>query len=64
MKKIVVYQEFTNDIGEKEKKIIRVIQPSKVWQGFTKKGTIIDSEARNLIKYLEPTLSPIMYYAS
>ena len=58
MKKIVIYKDVENVNGKKERHILRAIQPSYNWQGYTKnKNSMIDSEVRNLARALEPSFT-------
>ena len=51
MKKIVIFKRDENG----NKVVLRSISPTEAWQGYSSSGNIIDSEAKNLIKVLEPT---------
>ena len=50
MRKIVIYTK--NADGER--RVLRSIMPSYAWQGYTKTGSIIDSEAKKLMLALDP----------
>jgi hypothetical protein len=56
MKKIVFFKDVEVN-GKKVRKTLRAIQPSYMWQGYTKGGTIIDSEVKSLGRYLEPSFT-------
>lgn len=56
MKKIVIYQDREVD-GKKVRTILRSISPSPSWQGYSRSGTVIDSEARDLARTLEPSFT-------
>lgn len=53
MRKIVIFQDVEVD-GKKVRNTLRAIQPTMEWQGYAKNGSTIDSEVRNLARYLEP----------
>ena len=61
MKKIVIYQDREVN-GKKTRFTLRSIAPSANWQGFTKTGNVIDSEAKNLARALEPNFTG--YYSA
>jgi hypothetical protein len=54
MKKIVIFQDSEVN-GKKSRVVLRSITPSIEWQGYSRSGLVIDAEAKNLAKYLEPT---------
>jgi len=54
MRKIVIFRK---EEGNPDKIVLRAITPSIAWQGYTKGGSIIDSEAKNLCRALEPGFS-------
>lgn len=56
MKKIVIYQDREVN-GKRVRFTLRSISPTEQWQGYTRGGSVIDSEAKNLAKYLEPSCS-------
>lgn len=56
MKKIVIFRDVEVN-GKKTRQTLRAIQPSNMWQGFAKNGNTIDSEVRNLARYLEPSFT-------
>jgi hypothetical protein len=56
MRKIVIFQDVEVK-GKKVRQTLRAIQPMAGWQGYAKNGSVIDSEARNLARYLEPNNS-------
>lgn len=51
MRKIVIFKKVE---GNPNKIILRSITPSLAWQGYTKSGTVIDADAKNLARALEP----------
>jgi hypothetical protein len=53
MKRIVIFQDSEVN-GKKYRNTLRAIAPSDQWLGFSKSGTVIDSEAKKLAKFLEP----------
>lgn len=54
MRKIVIFKKVE---GNPNKIILRSITPSSLWQGYTKGGTVIEFEAKNLARALEPSFT-------
>ncbi len=56
MKRLVIYQDQEVE-GKKTRITLRTIKPYFSWQGYTKNGSVIESEARNLARALEPSFT-------
>lgn len=54
MRKIVIFRK---EEGNPNKIVLRSITPSPLWQGYTKAGAVIESEAKNLARALEPSFT-------
>ena len=54
MKKLVIFRDYEVN-GKRVRSILRAIKPSLAWDGYNENGSVRDSEAKNLAKYLEPT---------
>ena len=54
MRKIVIFRK---EEGIPDKIVLRAITPSAAWQGYTKAGAVIESEAKNLAQALEPSFT-------
>jgi len=56
MKRIVIYRD-SEVKGKRVRTVLRAIRPGSTWQGYSKNGSIIDSEVRNLARVLEPSFT-------
>jgi hypothetical protein len=56
MRRIVIYKDEV--VGDKKQRVtLRAIMPTFEWKGYTTTGKVIDSEAKNLAKALEPSMT-------